>query len=285
LFGTKETMSNIKLFESKQIRSVWNEQEQKWYFAIQDVVEVLTESVDVKQYIKKMLSRDVVLKSNWGTICTLVEMKASDGKKRKIQASDARGLLRIIQSISSPKAEPFKQWLAKVGAERLAEIENPELASKRARELYVSKGYSDDWIEKRMRSIAIREELTEEWKNRGIKEQRDYAILTAEISKATFGLTPTEYKNLKGLKSQNLRDHMSDLELIFSMLGEASTKEIVINTNPTGFDANKKAAKAGGKIAGDARKQLEIKSGKKVITPDNYLPEKKTKTISSNKKK
>lgn len=277
-------MSNIKLFESKQIRSVWNEQEQKWYFAVQDVVEVLTESADVKQYIKKMLSRDANLKSNWGTICTLVEMKASDGKKRKIQASDARGLLRVIQSISSPKAEPFKQWLAKVGAERLAEIENPELASQRARELYKAKGYSDDWIEKRMRSIAIREELTEEWKNRGIKEQGDYAILTAEISKATFGLTPSEYKNLKGLKSQNLRDHMNDLELIFSMLGEASTKEIVVNTNPKGFIENKKAAKAGGKIAGDARKQLEIKSGKKVITSDNFLPEKKSKTINSNKR-
>ncbi len=277
-------MNNIKLFESQQIRSVWNEQEQKWYFAVQDVVEVLTESADVKQYIKKMLSRDAILKSNWGTICTLVEMKAADGKVRKIQASDARGLLRIIQSISSPKAEPFKQWLSKVGAERLAEIENPELATQRAKELYIAKGYPDDWIEKRMRSIAIREELTEEWKNRGIKEQKDYAILTAEISKATFGLTPSDYKKLKGLKSQNLRDHMSDLELIFSMLGEASTKEIVVNTNPRGFDANKKAAKAGGKIAGDARKQLEMKSGKKVISSDNYLPEEKQKTIRSKTK-
>lgn len=277
-------MSNIKLFESKQIRSAWNEHEQKWYFAVQDVVAVLTESADVKQYIKKMLSRDANLKSNWGTICTLVEMKASDGKKRKIQASDARGLLRVIQSISSPKAEPFKQWLAKVGAERLAEIENPELASQRARELYKAKGYSDDWIEKRIRSIAIREELTEEWKNRGIKEKGDYAILTAEISEATFGLTPSEYKNLKGLKSQNLRDHMNDLELIFSMLGEASTKEIVVNTDPRGFEENKNVAKAGGKIAGDARKQLEIKSGKKVITSDNFLPEKKSKTINSIKR-
>jgi DNA-damage-inducible protein D len=278
-------MSNIKLFESKQIRSIWNEQEQKWYFSVQDVVEVLTESADVKQYIKKMLSRDAMLKSNWGTICTLVEMKAADGKKRKSQATDARGLLRIIQSISSPKAEPFKRWLAKVGAERLEEIENPELASQRARDLYKSKGYSDDWIEKRMRSIAIREELTDEWKNRGIREQRDYSILTAEITKATFGMTPSEYKNLKDLKSQNLRDHMTDLELIFSMLGEASTKEIVVNTNPKGFTENKIAAKAGGKIAGDARKQLEIKSGKKVISTENYLPEKKQKPLSKLKKK
>jgi len=278
-------MGNIKLFESRHIRSIWNDNEQKWYFSVQDVVAVLTESVDVKQYIKRMLSRDEMLKSNWGTICTLVEMKAADGKNRKTQAADAKGLLRIIQSISSPKAEPFKQWLATVGADRLEEIENPELATKRAREIYKSKGYSDDWIEKRMRSIAIREELTDEWKNRGIQEQRDYAILTAEISKATFGLTPSEYKSLKGLKSQNLRDHMTDLELIFSMLGEASTKEIVVNTKPKGFDANKKAAKSGGKIAGDARKQLEIKSGKKVISSQNYLPEKKTKTLDQHKKK
>ena len=274
-------MNHIKLFESKHIRTIWNEHEKKWYFSVQDVVGVLTESDDVKQYVKKMLSRDFMLKSNWGTICTLVEMIAADGKKRKIQAADARGLLRIIQSISSPKAEPFKLWLANIGAERLEEIENPELASKRARELYKLKGYSDDWIEKRMRSIAIREELTEEWKNRGVKEQRDYAILTAEISKATFGLTPSEYKNLKGLKSQNLRDHMTDLELIFSMLGEASTKEIVVNTNPKGVEANKKAAKSGGKIAGDARKQLELKSGKKVVSSENFLPEKNQNVIKS----
>jgi DNA-damage-inducible protein D len=212
-------MSNIKLFESKQIRSVWNEKDQKWYFSVQDVVEVLTGSTDVKQYLKKMLSRDEMLKVNWGTICTLVEMEAPDGKKRKVQSADSKGLLRIIQSIPSPKAEPFKLWLAQVGSDRLDEIENPELATQRTRELYKLKGYPDDWIEKRMRSIAIREELTEEWKNRGVKEQQEYAILTAEISKATFGLTPSEYKKVKGLKSQNLRDHMNNLELIFSMLG------------------------------------------------------------------
>ncbi len=164
------------------------------------MVEVFTDSADIKQYIKKMLSRDEQLKSNWGTICTPVEMTAADGKKRKIQASDTKGLLRIIQSIPSPKAEPFKLWLAQVGADRLDEIENPELATQRTRELYKLKGYSDDWIEKRMRSIAIREELTDEWKNRGVKEQKEYAILTAEISKATFGLTPSEYKKVKGLK-------------------------------------------------------------------------------------
>lgn len=272
-------MSNIKLFESNKIRSVWNEKENKWYFSVQDVVQALTDSSDVKQYLKKMLSRDELLKMNWGTICTLIEMQAADGKRRKVQASDTKGLLRIIQSIPSPKAEPFKLWLAQVGSDRLDEIENPELSTQRTRELYKLKGYPDDWIEKRMRSIAIREELTEEWKNHGIKEQVEYSILTAEISKATFGLTPSQYKQLKGLKSQNLRDHMTDLELIFSMLGEASTKEIVINTNPKGFEHNKKAAKAGGKIAGDARKQLEIKSGKKVVTKQNYLPDTKKRGL------
>ena len=272
-------MSSIKLFESKKIRSTWNETEEKWYFSVQDVVEVLTDSADVKQYIKKMLSRDEQLKSNWGTICTPVEMIAADGKKRKIQASDTKGLLRIIQSIPSPKAEPFKLWLAQVGADRLDEIENPELATQRTRELYKLKGYSDDWIEKRMRSIAIREELTDEWKNRGVREQLEYAILTAEISKATFGLTPSEYKKVKGLKSQNLRDHMTDLELIFSMLGEASTTAIVKTKNPKGFIQNKVAAKQGGTIGGDARKALESKTGQKVVSNENYLPEKKKKAI------
>lgn len=279
-------MSNIKLFESKQIRSTWNEKDQKWYFSVQDVVEVLTDSADVKQYIKRMLSRDVLLKSNWGTICTLVEMEAADGKRRKVQAADTKGLLRIIQSIPSPKAEPFKLWLAQVGSDRLDEIENPELATQRTRELYKLKGYPDDWIEKRMRSIAIREELTEEWKNRGVKEQKEYAILTAEISKATFGLTPSEYKKTKGLKSQNLRDHMTDLELIFSMLGEASTTAIVKTKNPEGFIQNKIAAKQGGRIAGDARKALEIKTGEKVVSKDNYLPEgKKVKQLNKGRKK
>lgn len=266
-------MGSIKLFESKQIRSVWNDKDQKWYFSVQDVIKVLTDSTDVKQYIKRMLSRDEMLKSNWGTICTLVEMEAADGKRRKIQASDTKGLLRIIQSIPSPKAEPFKLWLAQVGSDRLDEIENPELATQRTRELYKLKGYPDDWIEKRMRSIAIREELTEEWKNRGVKEQIEYSILTAEISKATFGLTPSQYKKIKGLKSQNLRDHMTDLELIFSMLGEASTTEIVKTQNPKGFIQNQKAAKQGGSVAGNARRELESRTGKKVVSTDNYLPE------------
>jgi hypothetical protein len=233
-----------------------------------------------------MKKRDPQLNANWGTICPLVEMEAADGRKRKIQAADTKGLLRIIQSIPSPKAEPFKYWLAQVGAERLEEIENPELATQRTRELYKLKGYPDDWIEKRMRSIAIRDELTEEWKNRGVKEQIEYSILTAEISKATFGLSPSEYKKVKGLKSQNLRDHFSDLELIFSMLGEASTTEIVKTQNPKGFLANKKAAKQGGAVAGNARKELEARTGKKVVTADNYLPGiKNTRQLNKGKRK
>jgi hypothetical protein len=274
-------MSNVRLFESKRIRSIWNEIEQKWYFSVQDVIFVLTDSIDIKQYIKRIISRDEQLKSNWGTICTLVEMEAADGKKRKIQAADTKGLLRIIQSIPSPKAEPFKLWLAQVGSDRLDEIGNPELAAQRTRELYKQKGYSEDWIEKRMRSIAIREELTDSWNQRGVKEKKEYAILTSEISKATFGLTPKEYKEVKGLKSHNLRDHMTDLELIFSMLGEASTKAIVDTKNPIGFTENKKVAKQGGDVAGSAIKDLEKKTGKKVVSKENFLqlPEKAKKRI------
>ncbi|EKD93172.1 MAG: hypothetical protein ACD_28C00221G0005, partial [uncultured bacterium] len=196
----------------------------------------------------------------------------SDGKKYLTEAANAEGAFRIIQSIPSPKAEPFKRWLAKVGYERVQEIENPELASQRARALYKAKGYPDAWIEKRMRSIAIREELTEEWQERGVKEDREYSILTAEISKATFGLTPSEYKRVKGLKRENLRDHMNDLELIFSMLGEASTTELTRTRDTQGFDENKEAAKDGGKIAGNARKALEAKSGKKVVSKEKFLP-------------
>ena len=240
-------MSKIKLFESKQIRSVWNEEDRKWYFAVIDVVEILTDSVNPKEYIKKMRKRDYELNLNWGTICPPLKLIAKDGKIRKIQCANTEGLLRIIQSIPSPKAEPFKRWLAKVGYERLEEIENPELASKRTREIYKAKGYSDDWIEKRMRSIAIRDELTEEWQKRGLKEQIEYAILTAEISKATFGLTPSEYKEVKRLQKENLRDHMTDLELIVSMLGEASTTNIARGKNAKGFVENKKAANEGGK--------------------------------------
>lgn len=280
-------MSNVKLFESKQIRSEWNEAEQKWYFAIIDVVEILTESNNPRRYwsdLKRKLNKEGF--SQLYEIIVQLKMTSSDGKKYVTDCADAKGLLRIIQSIPSPKAEPFKQWLAKVGSDRLDEIENPELATQRTRELYKLKGYPDDWIEKRMRSIAIREELTEEWKNRGVKEQMEYAILTAEISKATFGLTPSEYKKFKGLRSQNLRDHMTDLELIFSMLGEASTTKVTRAKNAKGFIENKVAARIGGKIAGNALKELEKESGEKVITSENYLPEKKkSKTLKKGKKK
>ena len=276
-------MSNIKLFQSKQIRSVWNEADEKWYFVLTDVIQILTESTNPSDYIKKMRKRDESLSEGWGQLVTPL-LVDTPGGKQKLNCANAKSLLRIIQSVPSPKAEPFKLWLAQVGSDRLDEIENPELATQRTRELYKLKGYSDDWIEKRMRSIAIREELTDEWKNRGVKEQKEFAILTAEISKATFSLTPSQYKKVKGLKSENLRDHMTDLELIFSMLGEASTTEIVKTQNPKGFIQNQKAAKQGGAIAGNARRELESRTGKKVVSKDNYLPEKK-KAKELNKKK
>lgn len=266
---------SIKLFESKQIRSVWNEVEQQWYFSVVDIIEILTDSINPTDYLKKMRKRDVDLGNYIGTNCPQIAM-TSQGKTRKTLSANSKTLLRIIQSIPSPKAEPFKLWLAQVGADRLDEIDNPELATQRTRELYKAKGYPDDWIEKRMRSIAIREELTDEWKNHGVEQAKEYAILTAQISKATFGLTPSDYKKVKGLKNQNLRDHMTDLELIFSMLGEASTKEIVVNTHPIGFDENVEVAQMGGEIAGNARKQLELKSGKRVVTNENYLLENKS---------
>jgi len=278
-------MSSIKLFESKRIRTEWSETEQKWHFAVIDVIEVLTESNNPRRYwsdLKRKLNSEGF--SELYEIIVQLKMISSDGKKYTTDCTDAKGLLRIIQSIPSPKAEPFKQWLAQVGSDRLDEIENPELATQRTRELYKIKGYPGDWIEKRMRSIAIREELTEEWQNRGVKKQIEYAILTAEISKATFGLTPSEYKKIKGLKSQNLRDHMTDLELIFSMLGEASTTKVTRAKNTKRFIENKKAAIIGGKIAGNALKELEKESGEKVITSENYLPETKKKNELKNKK-
>jgi len=282
-------MSAIVLFGEKQVRRVWNDREQKWYFSVQDVVEILTGSADVKQYVKRLRSRDPELSANWGTICTPVEMLAADGKKRKIQGANIEGLLRIIQSIPSPKAEPFKRWLAKVGYERLEEIENPELAARRMREIYQQKGYSEAWIEKRMSGIAVRDELTDEWKKRGVKEQMEFAILTAEISKATFGMTPSEYKAFKDLQNpkDQLRDHMTDLELIFTMLGEASTTEIAKKKNAQGFIPNKTAAKEGGKVAGNARRELEVKTGAKISTTENYkeLPEIARKKIRTSKPK
>jgi DNA-damage-inducible protein D len=264
-------VSHISLFEEKQVRRVWNSSEEKWYFSIDDIVLALTDSANVRDYIKKLRKRDPDLDSYWGTNCPPVEMIATDGKKRKIKAANTESLLRIIQSIPSPKAEPFKRWLAKVGYERLEEIENPELAAKRMRAIYEQKGYSEDWIEKRLRGIAVRDELTDEWKKRGVREGKEYAILTSEISRATFGMTPAEYKEFKSLTNpkENLRDHMTDLELIFTMLGEASTTEIAKKKDAHGFPANHKAAKAGGTIAGNARKALETQSGQKISTPKN----------------
>ena len=279
-------MSAISLFEEKQVRRAWNATEEKWYFSIDDVVQALTGSVNVKDYIKKLRKRDPELDSYWGTNCPPVGMTAADGKRRKIKAANTESLLRIIQSIPSPKAEPFKRWLAKVGYERLEEIENPELAAKRMRAIYQQKGYSEEWIEKRLRGIAVRDELTDEWKKRGVKEQKEFAILTAEISKATFGMSPAEYKEFKLLSNpkENLRDHMTDLELIFTMLGEALTTEIAKKRDARGLPENQQAAKAGGTIAGDARKALEEKSGNKISTSENFkaLPE-SAKRISRKK--
>ena len=275
-------MSNIKLFQDKKIRSVWNDEEEQWYFSVVDVVEALTDSADPKQYIKKLRSRDEGLNTNWGTICTPVEMIALDGKRRKIQAANVKGLFRIIQSIPSPKAEPFKQWLAQVGYERMLEIENPELAQDRMKQLYEQKGYPKDWIDKRLRGIAIRQNLTDEWKKRGITEERDFAILTAEISKATFGMTPPEYKEFKGLtkKNQNLRDHMDDLELIFTMLGERVTTEISEKEKPESFTESKKIARRGGNVAGTARKATEKELGRSVVSDKNFLPESEKKKLN-----
>lgn len=265
-------MSNIKLFQSKQIRSVWNEEEQQWYFSVVDVVGALTDSSNPTDYLKKMRKRDSELGTYIGTNCPQVNMLTDTGKNRRTLAATTKGILRIIQSIPSPKAEPFKQWLAQVGSERIAEIENPELAQKRIRDTYRAKGYSDEWIEQRIRGIAIRDTLTDEWKKRGIKEGKEYAILTAEISKETFGITPAEYKKIKSLDrpTENLRDHMTDLELLFSALGEASTTEIAKTHDAYGMQENTYAAKAGGKIAGDARKALEKKTGRTVISKTNY---------------
>ena len=258
----------IIVFKGKNIRRTFHKNE--WWFVVKDVVEVLTESLNVTDYIKKMRQRDSLLSEGWGQIVTPLSVETSGGEQ-KLNCANTEGIFRIIQSISSPKAEPFKKWLAKVGYERVQEIEDPELATKRTRALYKAKGYPDDWIEKRMRGIAIREQLTNEWEKRGIKEQKEYAILTAEISSVAFGVTPSKHKQLKNLKNENLRDHMTDLELIFSMLGEAATTEIAVQRDAQGFMENKEVSKAGGNIAGNARKELEKKSGQKVVSTSNFL--------------
>ncbi len=269
-------MKNNKLviFQSKEIRRIWEDEE--WFYSVIDIVEVLSNSSNPRDYWYKMKIRvknedDFQL----STVCRQLKIKASDNKMRITDCANTQSILRIIQSIPSPKAEPFKQWLAKVGYERIQEIEDPQLAQERMKTLYEQKGYPKDWIDKRLRGIAIRQNLTDEWKERGIKEHKDFAILTAEISKATFGMTPSEYKNHKDLPQKsnaNLRDHMDDLELIFSMLGERVTTEISKEEKPDTFQESKKVASRGGKVAGNARTETEKELGRKVSTKKNCLP-------------
>src|SRR3989338_62977 len=273
--------NKLVVFQDKNIRRKWFNEE--WWFVIKDVVIAITDSKDPSQYLKKLRNRDETVNNIFkgrGQIVPPLGLEfETPGGNQMLQCWNTKGIFRLIQSIPSKKAEPFKQWLAQVGYERVQEIGNPELAQKRMKEIYKAKGYSDDWIEKRVRGIAIRDELTDEWKKRGLIEEREYAILTAEISKATFGMTPSEYKKFKGLKKENLRDHMDDLELIFNMLGEASTTRIARDKDAQGFIENKEAAKKGGTVAGVARKDLEQQSVRKASTPENYLsePEKKKK--------
>ena len=259
----------IKLFQKQKVRTYWDEEHEKWYFSVQDVVQILSESKDVKQYIKKMRSRDKELNSKWGTICTPLPMLAADGKIRKIQASDTEGLFRIIQSIPSKKAEPFKQWLAKVGSERVDEIEDPELAFDRAMKIYLEKGYSKEWINQRLKSIEVRKELTDEWQARGIKEGIEFAILTNEITIAWSDMDVKSYKKLKGLKKENLRDNMTNLELVLNMLAEASTTEISKEKKPEGLVENKDVAQKGGNAAKKARLEIEKQTGKSIVSNKN----------------
>lgn len=259
----------IQLFENQTIRTAWDAEQEEWYFSVVDVVHALTDSTDPKQYIKKMRSRDPELGGKWGTICTPVEMVAADGKKRKIQAANIEGLLRIIQSIPSPKAEPFKLWLAQVGRERIEETIDPEQAIDRALETYQRKGYSPDWIHQRILAIRVRNELTAEWQARGVEQGREYAILTDEITRAWSGMTTKQYKQLKGLKKQNLRDNMSTTEIILNMLAETSTKDISQKEQPEGFEESRQVAKRGGRVAHIARQALEAETGEPVVTSQN----------------
>jgi len=263
----------LVVFRGKEIRRTWYDGE--WYFSIVDMVEALTDSPTPRQYWGKIKER-AFIQLELSPIWVQLKLPSMDGKLRLTDCANTENMFRLIQSIPSKKAEPFKQWLAKVGYERVQEIENPELAQKRMKELYQAKGYSEAWIEKRARGIAVRDELTVEWRNRGVQHPVEFAILTAEISKAAFGLTPSEYKELKGLDRQNLRDHMNDLELIFTMLGEAATTEITRSADTQGLKENRNAAKNGGAVSGDARRDLETKTGKPVVSGGNYLdvPEK-----------
>ncbi len=283
----KESEKALVVFQSKKIRRAWFKNE--WYYSLVDIVEALTDSANPTDYLKKMRKREPELGSYLGTNCPHVEMLTETGKKRTVLAGNTQDAFRLIQSIPSKNAEPFKRWLAKVGKERIDEIENPELAQERMKEIYSAKGYPKDWIDKRLRGIAIRQNLTDEWKERGIENKRDFAILTAEISKATFGMTPSEYKRFKDLPKQsknNLRDHMNDLELIFTMLGERMTTEISQEEKPETFDKSKDVAKRGGRVAGNARREAEQELGRPVSTKQNNLSmtEKKKKLHHKKKK-
>lgn len=276
---TKETA--IKLFEQKQIRSLWNEDDEKWYFSIVDVIQVLTEQSDyqiARKYWNKLKERLLAEGNQTVSNCHQLKMEAADGKMRLTDVADTEQIFRLIQSVPSKKAEPFKLWLAQVGRERIDEIENPELGFDRLMETYLKKGYSKEWVNQRLKSIEVRKDLKDEWDNRGVKKGQEYAILTDEITKAWSGLSVKEYKNHKGLKKENLRDNMSNLELVLSMLAEATTTEISKEKKPVTFAENKKIAKQGGTIAGNTRKKIEEKTGKKVVNRLNaidYLENKK----------
>ena len=285
-----EKDKKLIVFENKKIRRVWNNnhnnrEDNEWFYSIIDIVAILTDSTLPKRYWSDL---KIKLKSEGFELYDKIvqlKFKSSDGKYYLTDCADKKIIFRIIQSIPSKKAEPFKLWLAKVGSERIDEIENPELAQERMKEIYKKKGYSKAWIDKRLRGIAVRQDLTDEWKIRGVEEQSDFAILTAEISKASFGMTPNEYRKFKKLKNENLRDHMTDLELIFSMLGEASTSEIERTQNPERFEEHIKVSRIGGEIAKNARKELEQETGEDVVSEENYLKEEEKETRKKKKKK
>ena len=264
--------NNIQIFEGKKIRSVWDNEKEEWYFSVVDVVGALTDSVNARDYWYKMKKRMTdEEKSELSTICRQLKLKAPDGKMRLTDVADIQGIFRVIQSIPSPKAEPFKMWLAQVGKDRIDEITDPELTIDRALETYLKKGYSKEWINQRLQAIQVRKELTDAWQEHGVKKGIEYAILTDEISKAWSGLATREYKDLKGLKKENLRDNMSTLELVLNMLAEATTTELTNIHNPNGLEENKKVAKRGGTIAGNTRKEIEADTGKSVITTKNAV--------------
>lgn len=265
----------IQLFEGKKVRIAWNAEQEKYYFSVADIVQVLTDSGDVKQYVKKMRVRDPELNAKWGTICTPVEMLAPDGKYHKTNASDLKGIFRIIESIPSPKAEPVRQWLAEVGAQRVDQMIDPELTFQMAVEDYRRQGYSDRWINERMRSIEMRKELTDEWQRSGIHESKDFAILTNVLTKAWSGMTTGEYKRYKGLKKENLRDNMTNIELALNTLAEVATTEYSRQSNPQTMAESKRIAKEGGSVARDARKTMERRLGRSVVSKEkasDYLP-------------